>query len=312
MLSRVADSLYWMSRYMERSDGILRMLKTNYAYSQDDGTDFSWRSMLNIFSDGTEEQINQIITQSNREVLKYLITDKNNCNSVLNIISNARENARSVQDNVTKELWQCLNDYYHTIRDSHLTQSIQYDDPISVIDDLIRQGLYYYGTTEITMPRGEGYYFINLGKFLERTIQSVDTLDVKLRELDYSLETSEDPTYWKYLLLSISGYEIFLKSYRSVLEPKNVIDQIIWNNSFPRSILYSVTRLKQSFETIKSDKSIESYQTVSFMIGKLHANIKYTDMADLERIGFKKYLQSTKQELLAIGNALNHYYFASK
>lgn len=312
MLSRVADSLYWMSRYMERSDGILRMLKTNYAYSQDDGTDFSWKPVLNIFSDGTEEQINQIITHSHQEVLKYLITDKNNRNSVLNIISSARENARSVQDNVTKELWQCLNDYYHIVRNNHLTRSIQYDDPISVLDELIKQGLYYYGTIEITMPREEGYYFINLGKFLERAIQSVNTLDVKLRELHYSLEASKDPTYWKYLLHSISGYEIFLRSYRSVLEPKNVIDQIIWNNRFPRSILYSVTRLKQSFETIKSDKTIENYKTVSFMIGKLHAHIKYTDMVDLERIGLKKYLQNTKEGLLAIGNALNHYYFASK
>ncbi|SFS74559.1 alpha-E domain-containing protein [Sphingobacterium wenxiniae] len=311
MLSRVADSLYWMSRYMERSDGILRMLKTNYAYSQDDGTDFSWRAVLTIFSESSEEQINRI-SQNNREVLKYLITDKSNRNSVINIVSNARENARAVQDNVTKELWQCLNDYYHLIRSNDLENAIQYDDPISVIDELIKQGLYYYGTTEITLARDGGYYFINLGKFLERAMQSVDTLDVKLRELDYCLDASEDPSYWKYLLLSISGYEIFLKSYRSALEPKNVIDQIIWNHSFPRSILYSVTRLKQSFETIKTDKSAESYKTVSFMIGKLHAQIKYTNMADLERIGFKKYLQSTKEALGDIGNALNHYYFAFK
>lgn len=161
MLSRVADSLYWMSRYMERSDGILRMLKTNYAYSQDDGTDFSWRAVLTILSESSEEQINRI-SQNNREVLKYLITDKSNRNSVINIVSNARENARAVQDNVTKELWQCLNDYYHLIRSNDLENAIQYDDPISVIDELIKRGLYYYGTTEITLARDGGYYFINL------------------------------------------------------------------------------------------------------------------------------------------------------
>lgn len=311
MLSRVADSLYWMSRYMERSDGILRMLRTNYAYSQDEGTVFSWKPVLNIFTNSTDEKVEQIISD-NREVLKYLITDKSNNNSVVNIVSNARENARSVQDNVTKELWQCLNDYYHTIRGNTLLKSLKYDDPTSVLDGLIKQGMYYYGSAEITMPRGEGYYFMNLGKFLERAIQSVDTLDVKLRELDYSMEqgNSADPSYWKYLLLSISGYEVFLKSYKSTLEPRNVIHQIIWNNNFPRSILYATSRLKQSFETIKSDKSKESYKTVSFMIGKLEGSLKYSDMTDLEKLGLKQYLQNVKHELLAIGKALNHYYFA--
>ena len=114
MLSRVANSLYWLSRYMERCDGILRLLRVNYAYSQDDFEQFSWRPVLMIFSDMEAENIDKV-KHEGRKVLQYMITYKLNKNSVFNLVSKSRENARSVQDNVTKELWQCLNDYYHLL-----------------------------------------------------------------------------------------------------------------------------------------------------------------------------------------------------
>ena len=119
MLSRVADSLYWMSRYMERTDGILRMLKINYASSQDDLHDFSWKPVLEIFTYLEDEQYRCHWQRFKNRVAIYG-TDKENPNSVLNIVTQARENARSVQDHITKELWQCLNDFYHTVRDEQL------------------------------------------------------------------------------------------------------------------------------------------------------------------------------------------------
>ena len=311
MLSRVADSLYWMSRYMERSDGMLRMVRVNYAYSQEQGIDFSWGPLLTMFAGShTEEKIDVLRFQS-RESLKHMVLDKGNNNSVLNIVAGARENARSVQDHVTKELWQSLNDFYHTMRDGHLQKLLETEDPVTVIDQLIKQVMHFYGSAEITMPRGQGFYFMNMGKFLERAQQSVDVLEAKFSELDYSLEAhADDPAYWKYLLMSVSGYEIFLKSYRSSLGPRNIVHQIIWNANFPRSILYSLTRLKQSFETIKTDREMEGYKTVSYMIGKLQSRIMYTDMKDLESQGVQTFLKNVKDDLIAIGNALNHYYFA--
>ena len=129
-------------------------------------------------------------------------------------------------------------------------------------------------------------------------------------KLNYSLEERTDPTYWKYLLLSISGYEVFLKSYRSALDSRNILHQIVWNEHFPRSIMYSVRRLKQSFETLKSDRNGEAYKAISFMIGKLESSIKYSDLKDLQEQGLKEYLQKIKKELFAIADALNHYYFA--
>ncbi len=309
MLSRVADSLYWMSRYMERADGILRMLRINYAYSQDDIPEFTWRPVLKIFSFLEEEEIVSI-EKNGREVLRYMALEKENTNAVFNLVTLSRENARSVQDHITKELWQCLNEFYHVVRDQILSDSLKYEDPISVIDGLVKQCMLYYGTAEITMARGEGFYYMNVGKYLERAMQSVNILDVKFSEQNYDLEGTHDPIYWRYMLLSISGYELFLRSYRSTLEPRNILDQIIWNQNFTRSILYSVIRLQRSFEKLDIDQQLESYQKIKFMIGKLKSRVQFSDMQTLETEGLHQYLQGIKNELFEIGTAFNHYYFA--
>ncbi len=309
MLSRVADSLYWMSRYMERSDGILRMLRINYAYSQDDIPDFTWRAVLKIFSFCEEEDIVKM-EKNGREVLRYMVLERENTNAVFNLVTQSRENARSVQDHITKELWQCLNEFYHSVRDQFLSNSLRIEDPISVMDGLIRQCMLYYGTAEITMARGEGFYYMNVGKYLERAIQAVNILDVKFSEQNYDLNGTHDPIYWRYLLLSISGYELFLRSYRSTLEPRNIIDQIIWNENFPRSILYSIVRLQRSFEKLEIDHQLESFKRLKFLIGKLKSRVQFSDIQTLEAEGLQNYLQDIKNGLLEIGTAFNHYYFA--
>jgi uncharacterized alpha-E superfamily protein len=308
MLSRVADSLYWMSRYLERADGILRMLKINYASSQDDIHEFSWKPVLRIFTYLEEEEASAIAHHS-RAVLQYMVTDKENPNSVLNIVTHARENARSVQDHITKEMWQCLNDFYHAVRDENLVQWLHKEDPITVLDILIKQGLLYYGTADITMARGEGYAFINIGKFLERGVQSADILDIKFSDLNYDF-TKTDTTYWKYLLLSISGYELYLKTYRSGFEAKNVVEQIVLNRDFPRSVIYSINQLHRYFSRLKSERNTQSFNKIDFMIGKIKSEVNYSTVDIIQQKGLHAYLTSVKEELSQVANALNQNYFA--
>lgn len=308
MLSRVADSLYWMSRYMERTDGILRMLRINYASSQDDIQEFSWKPVLRIFSYLDEERASAMARQS-RAVLQYMITDKENVNSVLNIVTRARENARSVQDHITKELWQCLNDFYHAMRDEQLVRLLNKEDPVSILDILIRHGLLYYGTTDVTMARGEGYAFINIGKFLERGVQSADILDIKFSDLHYDLSRMDTP-YWKYLLLSISGYELYLKTYRTGFDGRNVVEQIVLNEDFPRSVIYSIKQLYRYFERLKSDRNKDSWKKIDFMIGRIRSKVQYSTVDTILREGLHIYLNGVKESLYEVGNAFNQHYFA--
>ena len=308
MLSRVADSLYWMSRYMERTDGILRMLKINYASSQDDLHEFSWKPVLRIFTYLDEDQANAIAHHS-RAVLQYMVTDRENPNSVYNMVIHARENARSVQDHITKELWQCLNDFYHSIRDEHLVQLLQREDPVTILDVLIKKGLLYYGTADVTMARGEGFSFMNIGKFLERSVQSADILDVKFSGVNYDF-TKTDTTYWKYLLLSISGYELYLKTYRSGFDARNVVEQIVLNENFPRSIVYSINQLHRYFQILKGDRNIEAFRKVDFMIGKIKSTVRYSTVETIMEEGLHSYLTRVREDLYETANVLNLQYFA--
>jgi uncharacterized alpha-E superfamily protein len=309
MLSRVADSLYWMSRYMERADSILRMLKINYASSQDNNEEFSWEPVLRIFGHLDQERAAEM-EQNSRLVLHYMVLDRENPDSVFNMIRQARENARGVQDNLTTEVWQCLNEFYHVVHDERLKYLLRHEDPVTVLDALIKECMLYFGVSDITMFRGEGLCFMNVGKYMERAIQSADILDIKLGNLSYDLDKPTDTTYWKYLLMSISGYSLYLKRYRSGFEARNIIDQVLFNVDFPRSVLYSLNQLHRYFQRLESDQNTEGFSKVNFMIGKLRSKLQYSDVQTVSHSGLHPYLTSITTDISSIGSMLNHYYFA--
>lgn len=310
MLSRVAASFYWLSRYIERSDGMLRMLKINYNSSQDAVQEFTWAPVIRIFSSSDEEAAEKLENDS-RSVLKFMVTGKENSNSILNIITLSRENARGVQEHIPKDLWQCLNEYYHTIKDPKLEKQLLRDDPISVLDVLIKQVMLYYGTVEITMERGEGRSFMNIGKYLERAIQSVDILDTKFGSVSDNPDLLTDTSYWKHLLLSLGGYELYLKTYREGFEAANILEQVVLNNDFPRSVIYSVNNIQRYFDRLKADSNQDDFRDLSFQIGRLQSHIKYSSVKTIEQEGLHIFLTQIRKELYGIANSLNEHYFAN-
>ncbi|WP_276088138.1 alpha-E domain-containing protein [Pedobacter sp. JY14-1] len=310
MLSRVASSLYWMSRYVERSDGILRMLKINYASAQDTIHEFTWDPVIRISSGGNEQEI-RLMKNDSRKVVEYLLFNRNNPNSIINIITLARENARSVQEHIAKDLWQCLNEYYHTVKDPKLLGYVQKDDPMTALDILIRQVMLYYGTADSTMERGEIRSFMSIGKYLERSIQSIDILDIKFISINNNPDLLTDTSYWKHLLLSLGGYELYLKSYREGFSDENVLELVMLNSDFPRSARYSVNNIQRYFQRLKSEKNIDHYNGLSFNIGKLNSNITYSSVHTIKQEGLHNYLVNIRSSLYGIGNLLNEYYFAN-
>lgn len=310
MLSRVASSLYWLSRYVERSDGILRMLKINYASSQDSVQEFTWDPVINIFSAGNTAELSAI-REDSRQVIAHLLFSRDNPCSVVNMITQARENARSVQEHITKDLWQCVNEYYHLIREARMQWYVQKDDPMTALDLLGNQVMLYYGTADSTMERGEIRSFMSIGKFLERSIQSVDILNTKFTSISANPDLLMDASYWQHLLLSLGGYELYLKSYRGGFEAEQVLELVMLNSDFPRSVKYSVKNIQRYFERLKSEKNIEHYNSLSFIIGRLHSTITYSSVQSMKSDGLDNYLYKIKHELYGIGNMLNEYYFAN-
>ncbi len=128
MLSRVAETIFWLGRYSERTNGMLQVLRTNYISSQDAINDFSWKPLLQTYGELSPEEVRAIETNSPK-VLEYLILDRENGASVYNNVRQSRENARAIQDHITKEVWQCLNDFYHYIRDPQFEKQFEIRRP---------------------------------------------------------------------------------------------------------------------------------------------------------------------------------------
>lgn len=291
---------------MERSTCLLRVVRTHYIASQDDMQDLDWQLLLNTYSASTAEE-RALITSPNK-ILHNLVLDKDNPNSVLNNIARARENGRAVQDNITKEVWQCLNDFYHQMRAPQVQQQFKNGDPITALDILQRDTMYYYGTVDTTMPRGEGFNFMNIGKFLERAMQSVYVLQMKLTT-GYHITEPAETTSWRYVLYSLSGYQLYLKTYRGNIQPHCVAEHALHNTAFPHSVVYCVNQIHRYFQRLQAESVEDNFRQMDFRIGKAVNLVRYTDLQALNKNELAALLFQIQTELTNIANGLNQYYF---
>lgn len=310
MLSRIADSLFWMTRYVERTDGILRMLKINFITSLDrtGETQFSWQPVLKVFANMSDEDI-EAFSHKSDDVLLYMITSRENDNSIRNIIARARENARGMQDHITKEAWECMNEFYHYVNSPAIEQAIENEEQIVMLSALIDRCLLFYGVVEVTMPRGQGWNYMNLGKFIERSLQTVDILEVKFNDINYNLDNADDIPYYRNLLLSLSGYELYLKSYRTGLDSQNVVDMTLLNTNFPRSVLYCLIRLDRTIRGMKTE-NIEATPQLQKLIGRVRSMVEYSDIDSISEQGLHSFLSEVKTHLYQFSNSLSRSYFS--
>lgn len=310
MLSRVADTIYWLARYMERTQAMLQVIRTNYIASQDEIYDFSWRALLQSYGDLAPEELSRI-ERSAPDALEHLVLDRHNGASAYNNILQGRENARAAQDHLTKEVWRSLNDYYHAIRDRTLGQQVRFEDPVSGIDQLMRNGLLFTGTVKNTMPRDEGYAYLHVGKFLERAIQTTDTLHVQWATVSSETRATHEATELRYLLYSLFGHELYTKTHKGNVDSNNVLRLILYNTGFPHSLLYSLNQLSRYYEHLQAESLPESYERVGFLIGKVRTSVRYSDLSAEQPEALADFLVQTRDELLEIAAAFSKYFFGN-
>jgi uncharacterized alpha-E superfamily protein len=310
MLSRVADTIYWLGRYMERTNGMLQVILTQYISSQDGGAHFNWNSLLRIYGELNEAEI-ESTGKSSPRALEYIIFNPANSASVYNNIHFSRENARGIQDHITKEVWQCLNDYYHLIRNEYVRNEINNGDPVSTMDKLIRNGLLFTGTIDTTMTRDEGFTFINIGRFLERAVHSLDITRIKMNEIHQMGADADHALKLRYLLYALFGFEAYLKIYKGNFTAKNTLELILYNSDFPHSVLYSLERLYRYFSRLRAESLAENYERMEYLIGKTMNNIKYSNMHEADFSTLNNFLIHSRQELFEISSAFSKYYFGN-
>ena len=311
MLSRIADSLYWLHRYMERTDGMLRLLKTSYILSFDkvQASGITWQTALEVFTSLNEKEID-LLKENDAAALQYIVTDPLNNNSLRTIITKARENARGVQDQITKEVWEQVNHIYHLVNHTSLTDKLASADAIIAIDSLIANCDQFCGIADSTMPRGQGWNYMNMGKYTERCLLTVEFAFNFYKKNDFDLSKEQDILFWRSLLLALSGYELHLKNYSNQNHNENVTRQIFFDHYFPRSLYYSLERANKYLEDIAKANPVNGSSELKRSFGRLNSQIKFADLSLINETGLENYLKLVRKELNQFSYLLGQTYFS--
>lgn len=311
MLSRIADSLFWLHRYMERADGMLRLLKTSYILSFDkvQANSITWEPALRIFTSLSPEEI-EALKKNDTAALQYILTDTSNHNSLKVIVTRARENARGVQDQITKEVWEQVNHFYHLINHPALAEKLAGQDAIVVIDALIHSCDQFCGITDSTMPRGQGWNYMNLGKFTERCLLTVEFTGSFFEKIGFKLAEEQDILFWRSLLLALSGYELHLKNYSNQNHNYNVVQQVLFDKNFPRSLQYAFERAYRYLADITDLNPVEGSVELVRVFGRLHSYVKFSDLSIIDETGLEKFLLFIRKELNEFNRLFGQIYFS--
>jgi len=309
MLSRSADALFWLNRYIERSEGLLRALHTTYVLSLDKGsnTDNSWNIMMNVYS-GLGDDEKHRLEQDPALVLDHLLLDTANPNSLKMILGRARENARGMQDHITKEVWEQVNFLYHRINSKTLNEQLQTGNEIAVIENLLKNCLLYTGIVDSTMSRGMAWNFMNLGKYIERCLNTLYLVEKTVVGKDLSEE--KDILYWRALLFSLSGYEFHLKNYRSQEANYNVVHQVILNGLFPHSAYYCLERIRKYLQNVVDENDPADRGGLIRQYGRIASAVEFADVDTIRNAGVPAYLARLRADLLQFSWNLAQTYFS--
>lgn len=308
MLSRVANNLFWMDRYMERSYGLLNLIRTNHNSTIDSGDYSSWNAILKTYMGIEEFKIYENYSDS-ISIIDFMLFDINNSNTLINMVTRARENARSVQEHISRELWLSVNKYYLYVNNKKIIKKYKKSDPIDFVNELLQYNHIYYSSADITQERGNAYCFMNLGKYFERVVQSIDFLSVRVISLNDENQNLSESFFWKNLLSSIGGYQLYIKTYKSIFNVENIIEMISINEFFPRSIRYSVKKLNTHIERLNQFNRLNDTKLL-FNIGKLKNSLDYTTIEGIKKIGLNKFLENIKFDLNEISTSINKVYFS--
>ena len=251
MLSRVASSIYWMGRYVERAENLARFLEVTLTLTLDqpDSGVEQWEPLVR--ATGDEEWYDERYPDySPANVQQFLTFDRKYHSSIRTAISCARENARTVREAISSEAWEQLNAFYHFVRDERKSASGPPD--ATFYDEIIQHCYLFNGILDATMTRGTGWHFANVGRLLERADKTSRILDVKyftlLRNVS-DVDTPFDDLLWSAVLRSASGFEMFRKKYHAV-SVQRIVEFLILNKKFPRAIRYCVEQACESLTDV--------------------------------------------------------------
>jgi uncharacterized alpha-E superfamily protein len=309
MLSRVADSLYWMSRYLERAENTVRQLDVTMSLMLDTGTSNAegrWQRMVAALGRPADLEWNGSLDSMARK----LVFDSLHPASVTYCVNGARENARQVREEISSEQWQRLNRLYHQMHSPHA--QAQFGPGVSDALAAVIDGIYLFkGTTDTTMIHGQGWQFIRLGRYLERAYSTATLLEVY--QPDLFLQTPAERAGHLHLelvglLRCCTSFEAYCQVYTADLSPDRILEFLLLNRDFPHAIRYCVDGTRQAIEAIEDSGGRRPPEELTSGIGKLHAMLGYTTIAEILAGDSAAFLHNIREQCLRIHDLMYRYY----
>jgi uncharacterized alpha-E superfamily protein len=320
MLSRVAENLYWMSRNIERAENVARLLGVGFdleldaaGLAHDVPGDGPIEGVLTIL--GARDEYLRALDPSERSrdaVLRFLTFETQNAQSIIGMVARARENARGAQESISAEAWSHVNRLYLYLSGAKAQRRFE-ASPVRFYQGIKQSCILFDGLIDSTLPRNEVFYFIQLGRHLERVDQISRIIAAENRTL-HEPETGTVPplrlVHWTSLLQSCSAYESYLRTYHDRIDPHGVVRYLVLDPDFPRAVRFCVTRCRDSLHEI-SGGDLDGYGSeAERRLGRLDGELRYIDVGEIFDRGVGSYLRGLQETCSRIGDEIHQTYFA--
>ena len=300
MLSRVADSLYWMSRYFERADNTARVIDATHSLMLsrvEVAVDQRWYRALTAMGLQADAA-----NPDPQEAIRRLAADATQRSSIISCLAGARDNASQVREEISSEMWEQLNRLYHeTVA---LSMQVEDDESVMRLVTAVREGSYaFHGVSETTMTHGEGWRFVQLGKYTERACAVSVLLDSY-----FGMTAQADDLDWIALLASCAAFDCYCKVFTADLQPDRVAELLLVHPEFPYSVRYAIERMYVSLKAITAQSPARARTQILRLIGRLRSSLAFATVGELRAGDLHAFLNGVLEQCRAIHAAVHDAY----
>lgn len=312
MLSRVADSLYWMSRYLERAKHTARVLDVHLDLMLDQPESVAVQHRQFVLA-GFQLPTEFGRAKDDYELTQWLTFDSDNENSIVSCIAGARQNGRQVREQISSEMWAQINSLYLFMQNVEM-EAMWSAEPREFFQHIKDSIHLFVGLTDSTMTHGQGYHFIQAGRFIERSIANAMLLNAYNVPADHlpkatmkNLLVSEQ-LLWTALLRSCTAFEAYSKIYTAELNPRAILEFLLLNGEFPHSLAYAIYNLRQALEGIADATHTSRMERAYRRAGRLYASLQFGQVDEIMDSGLGKYLTEIEESCIQIHDDIYHTY----
>jgi len=310
LLARYADCIFWLARYVERAENLARILDVNETFSRDSRGGQNWRSIVQLNSD-EERFFAGHDAAAAHNVVNFYVVDGDNPTSIVSTIRYARENARTLRPLISTEMWVQLNVFYNRLTELR-TEDLAPGN-LAALFAMIKEACQTHtGITEGTFFRDQGWYFYQIGRYIERADQTTRLLDIKYHLLLPSpsdVGSPVDVSQWNALLRSAAGYHAYRRLHAASTTPARVAGFMLLNNAFPRSVHHCVREVGRLLGEVKSHHGLRNGNDAAEELDRLEAVLGTFEIAAILRSGLHEFLDSIQRQLMAVTRELSIAFF---